>query len=58
MPAVIENTVATEVPGPLSKAASKQLDAVFDSRAVHFVVDYDKSEGNQYVPPIDWNQMT
>lgn len=46
MPAIIEVPVNTEVPGPLSKASAKKLDAVFDSRAVHFVVDYDKSSGN------------
>lgn len=46
MPAVLEQAVSTEIPGPLSKASSKKLDSVFDSRAVHFVVDYDKSEGN------------
>lgn len=46
MPAVIESSVVTEVPGPVSKASSKKLDAFFDARAVHFVVDYDKSEGN------------
>jgi hypothetical protein len=46
MPGVLEHSVTTEVPGPLSKAAAKKLDAFFDSRAVHFVVDYDKSEGN------------
>jgi 4-aminobutyrate aminotransferase / (S)-3-amino-2-methylpropionate transaminase len=47
MPArVEESSVATEVPGPLSKAASKSLDAAFDTRAVHFVVDYDKSSGD------------
>ncbi len=36
----------TEVPGPVSIACIKELDTVFDSRPVHFVVDYDKSEGN------------
>lgn len=46
MPAVLQHSVTTEVPGPQSKAASKKLDAFFDSRAIHFVVDYDKSAGN------------
>ena len=46
MPAVLQQSVTTEVPGPQSKAAAKKLDAFFDSRAVHFVVDYDKSSGN------------
>lgn len=45
MPAILENSVVTEVPGPLSKAASKKLDQVFDARAIHFVVDYEKSSG-------------
>jgi 4-aminobutyrate aminotransferase/(S)-3-amino-2-methylpropionate transaminase len=42
----LEQSVVTEIPGPQSKAAAKKLDAFFDSRAVHFVVDYDKSSGN------------
>lgn len=46
MVGLLVNAVETEVPGPLSKAAAKKLDAVFDARAVHFVVDYDKSQGN------------
>ena len=46
MPGTIEHKVVTEVPGPKSKAAAKNLDGFFDSRAVHFVVDYDNSEGN------------
>lgn len=46
MPIAQEKSVVTEVPGPQSKAAAKQLDTVFDSRAVHFVVDYEKSSGN------------
>lgn len=45
MPGVLENSVTTEVPGPVSKASAKKLDSFFDARAVHFVVDYDKSEG-------------
>ncbi|KAH6646289.1 4-aminobutyrate aminotransferase [Truncatella angustata] len=56
MPGVLENSVATEVPGPLSKAAAKQLDQVFDARAVHFVVDYDKSEGT-YIVDVDGNRF-
>lgn len=46
MPAVIEHSVTTEVPGPMSKACAKKLDTFFDARAVYFVVDYDKSSGN------------
>jgi 4-aminobutyrate aminotransferase / (S)-3-amino-2-methylpropionate transaminase len=44
--AVQEQFVITEIPGPLSKASAKKLDAFFDSRAVQLVVDYDKSQGN------------
>jgi len=47
--------VATEVPGPISKASAKQLHEVFDARAVHFVVDYDKSQGN-YIVDVDGNR--
>lgn len=54
MPAVLES-VTTAVPGPASKAAAKKLDTIFDSRAVHFVVDYDKSEGN-YIVDVDGNR--
>lgn len=43
---VEEHKVATAVPGPISQAATSKLDAAFDARAVHFVVDYDKSSGN------------
>lgn len=46
MPSFTENAVRTEIPGPVSKASSKRLDAIFDARAVHFVVDYDKSHDN------------
>lgn len=46
MSGVLDISVATTVPGPASKQASEQLNTIFDSRAVHFVVDYDKSEGN------------
>lgn len=45
MPATLMSAVTTEVPGPLSKAACKKLDEVFDARPIHFVVDYDKSSG-------------
>jgi 4-aminobutyrate aminotransferase / (S)-3-amino-2-methylpropionate transaminase len=45
MVGLLVNSVATEVPGPLSKASAKKLDAFFDARAVYFVVDYDKSQG-------------
>jgi 4-aminobutyrate aminotransferase/(S)-3-amino-2-methylpropionate transaminase len=35
-----------QVPGPVSKATTEQIDSVFDARAVYFVTDYDKSSGN------------
>ncbi|EGX95181.1 4-aminobutyrate aminotransferase [Cordyceps militaris CM01] len=44
-----------QVPGPVSKAASDKLNTVFDARAVHFVVDYDKSEGT-YIVDVDGNK--
>lgn len=37
---------ATEIPGPVSKEGSSKLNSVWDARAVHFVVDYDQSQGN------------
>lgn len=46
MPSFAETTIRTEIPGPISKANTKRLDTIFDARAVHFVVDYNKSEGN------------
>lgn len=55
MPAILDNAVVTEVPGPMTKAMSKKLDTVFDSRAIHFVVDYEKSKGN-YIVDLDGNR--
>jgi 4-aminobutyrate aminotransferase / (S)-3-amino-2-methylpropionate transaminase len=49
-----EKSVKTEVPGPKSKAAVEKLGQVFDSRAVHFVVDYAKSHDN-YIVDVDGN---
>lgn len=46
---------ATEIPGPISKEGSKKLGSVWDARAVHFVVDYDQSEGN-YIVDVDGNK--
>lgn len=45
MPSALKQSVGIEAPGPRSKAAAKQLGTVWDSRAVHFVVDYEKSSG-------------
>ncbi|KXJ95088.1 4-aminobutyrate aminotransferase [Microdochium bolleyi] len=55
MPGVVLPEVTTQVPGPISKASAKKLHEVFDARAVHFVVDYDKSEGN-YIVDVDGNR--
>lgn len=46
MPHTIEHKVTTAIPGPKSQAISNELNSVFDARAIHFVVDYDKSSGN------------
>ncbi len=46
MSSVREVKVATEVPGPQSKAEAEKLGSFFDNRAFYFVADYDKSEGN------------
>lgn len=43
---VLQNKVTTDLPGPQSKASAEQLGHVFDARAVQFVADYEKSEGN------------
>lgn len=47
MPGLVNPPISVEIqtPGPESQAAAKQLDAVWDARAVHFVVDYEKSSG-------------
>ncbi|PKS08202.1 hypothetical protein jhhlp_005478 [Lomentospora prolificans] len=55
MPGTIQHSVVTEVPGPQSKAAANKLDSFFDSRAVHFVVDYEKSSGN-FIVDVDGNR--
>jgi 4-aminobutyrate aminotransferase/(S)-3-amino-2-methylpropionate transaminase len=44
----------TEIPGPESKKAIESLGKVFDSRAVYFVADYEKSTGN-YIADVDGN---
>ncbi|KAJ4864018.1 aminotransferase class-III domain-containing protein [Trichoderma breve] len=55
MSSVREVKVATEVPGPQSKAEAEKLGSFFDNRAFYFVADYDKSEGN-YIVDVDGNQ--
>lgn len=46
MSGTLEKSVVTDVPGPQSKAEAAKLGTFFDARAVHFVVDYEKSSGN------------
>jgi len=55
--AIIDETtwVTTEVPGPISKQKIAALDKVFDARAVHFVVDYEKSHDN-FIVDVDGNK--
>lgn len=45
MSAVLEPSVNTPVPGPVSQSHAEKLHSVFDARAIHFVVDYKKSSG-------------
>lgn len=56
MPSFVETPVTTEIPGPVSRASTKRLDAIFDARAVHFVVDYNRSNGN-YIVDVDGNKF-
>ncbi|KAK7416422.1 4-aminobutyrate transaminase [Neonectria punicea] len=56
MPSFVETPVITEIPGPVSRASTKRLDAIFDARAVHFVVDYNRSSGN-YIVDVDGNKF-
>ncbi|KAF2147643.1 4-aminobutyrate aminotransferase [Myriangium duriaei CBS 260.36] len=46
----------TDLPGPKSKAAAAELDALFDARAVQVVADYESSCGN-YLVDVDGNIM-
>ncbi|KAL2113218.1 hypothetical protein VUR80DRAFT_4925 [Thermomyces stellatus] len=55
MSAVLEPTVTTPVPGPVSQANADKLNSVFDARAVHFVVDYTRSSGT-YIVDVDGNR--
>ncbi|KAF3901790.1 hypothetical protein AA313_de0204780 [Arthrobotrys entomopaga] len=47
-------SVQTEIPGPKSKAAIKELDEVFDTRSLNMICDYNNSIGN-YVSDHDHN---
>jgi 4-aminobutyrate aminotransferase/(S)-3-amino-2-methylpropionate transaminase len=46
--------VTTSIPGPMSKKAIEDLDAVFDTRSLNMVCDYEKSVGN-YLADMDGN---
>ncbi|CAM1506191.1 Fc.00g058320.m01.CDS01 [Cosmosporella sp. VM-42] len=39
----------TSIPGPRSQAAIKKLDAMFDTRSLNMLVDYEKCNGNYLV---------
>lgn len=49
-------SVKTEIPGPQSKAQTKKIGAIFDSRPTYFVVDYEKSDGN-FIVDVDHNRF-
>lgn len=58
MPGLTDNSHSSirQVPGPVSKRRIEELNQVFDSRAVHFVVDYAKSHDN-YIVDVDDNEF-
>lgn len=41
----------TEFPGPKAQSLAKELDKVFDTRALNVLADYDKSIGNYLADP-------
>ncbi|KFY52863.1 hypothetical protein V496_08149 [Pseudogymnoascus sp. VKM F-4515 (FW-2607)] len=43
--------IKTQIPGPKSQQAIKELDTVFDTRAVNMLADYTQSKGNYIVDP-------
>ena len=43
--------IKTQIPGPKSQQAIKELDRIFDTRAVNMLADYSKSKGNYIVDP-------
>ncbi|KAH8602331.1 aminotransferase class-III-domain-containing protein [Bisporella sp. PMI_857] len=48
--------VATEIPGPKSRVAIKELDEIFDTRSLNMIVDFQKSNGN-YITDADGNVL-
>lgn len=48
--------LATAIPGPKNKAATAELDKVFDIRSLNMMTDYTKSNGN-YIADLDGNVL-
>ncbi|KAE8387949.1 aminotransferase class-III-domain-containing protein [Aspergillus alliaceus] len=48
--------LATAIPGPKNKAATAELDKVFDVRSINMLTDYSKSIGN-YIADLDGNVL-
>ncbi|KAJ6264038.1 4-aminobutyrate aminotransferase [Drechslerella dactyloides] len=48
--------VKTEIPGPRSQVAIRELDEVFDTRSLNMICDYSKSVGN-YISDNDQNLL-
>lgn len=44
-------SVKTEIPGPVSKAQTADLDKVFDTRSLNMLTDYKTSIGNYIADP-------
>ena len=47
-------SVKSAIPGPISQKAIAELDAVFDTRSLNMICDYEKSIGN-YISDMDGN---
>ncbi|XP_060063513.1 4-aminobutyrate aminotransferase, mitochondrial-like [Ylistrum balloti] len=48
--------VNTEIPGPMSRQLIAELDTIQNTKAVHFFVDYERSQGN-YLADVDGNVL-
>lgn len=48
--------LTTAIPGPKNKAATAELDKVFDIRSLNMMTDYTKSNGN-YIADLDGNVL-